>query len=322
MKKKPKISVIVPVYNAEEYLEQCLDSIVNQTLDDIEIICVNDGSKDSSLEILKRYKKKYCNLKVINQENKGIIGARITGYENANGKYVGWVDNDDFIELSMYEKMYKEALNDESDIVICNYEFYPQSISRKKKWFKEYKGTIDWHFISNNGLLWNKIVRKQFLDQIDFAYLLQELGEGSYTIALLKASKITTLNEELYYYRVGHNSTSGSFFGKTKYYLDVSKREMRKLDIIRHMNLNIGLNSYFEYYALRSKLILAIVSTFNNDRELYSLNVKDLKQSDFFGEEYCEFLQNDFNKLKIFFLKYIFINSYCISRLATKFVLR
>ena len=108
MKKKPKISVIVPVYNAEEYLEQCLDSIVNQTLDDIEIICVNDGSKDSSLEILKRYKKKYCNLKVINQENKGIIGARITGYENANGKYVGWVDNDDFIELSMYEKCIKK----------------------------------------------------------------------------------------------------------------------------------------------------------------------------------------------------------------------
>ena len=95
--KKPKISVIVPVYNAEKFLNQCIDSIVNQELKEIEIICVNDGSTDDSLNILKEYQKKYNNIKVIEQKNSGVIAARVNGLKTATGEYVAWVDSDDFI---------------------------------------------------------------------------------------------------------------------------------------------------------------------------------------------------------------------------------
>ena len=318
MKKKPKISVIVPVYNAEEYLEQCLDSIVNQTLDDIEIICVNDGSKDSSLAILKEYSCKYSNIKVINQKNYGIIGARISGFKNATGEYIGWVDNDDFIELNMYEKLYNTTKKGEADIVICNYDFYPHSISTKEKWFREYKGKMDWHFISHNGLLWNKIVKRQLLEKIDFVHLLRKLGEGSYTIALLKAKKIVTINAELYHYRVGHNSTSGSFIGKTEYYLETSKREEQKLEMIKQMNLNKDLILYFEYYAMRSKLVLALVAALNNNRKLYSSSIKFLKDSHFFQKKYSIFFHEDFSKIKRIFLKHILMNSYFLTRTIAK----
>lgn len=110
----PKISVIIPVYNSAPYLKRCLDSVCNQTLSDIEIICINDGSTDNSLEILKNYGVKVIDLK----ENKGVSYARNVGIEFATGEYLGFVDADDFVELDFYEKLYTLAEN--SDIVKGN----------------------------------------------------------------------------------------------------------------------------------------------------------------------------------------------------------
>lgn len=101
-----KVSVVVPVYNVENYLKQCLDSLVNQTLEDIEIICVNDGSTDNSLAILEEYSKKDKRIKIINQENKGLSGARNTGMRNVNGKYTFFLDSDDWIETNALEELY------------------------------------------------------------------------------------------------------------------------------------------------------------------------------------------------------------------------
>ena len=97
------VSVIVPVYNVEKYLEQCLDSIVHQTLKEIEIIVVNDGSTDSSPEIIREYELKYPQVKVIHQKNKGLSGARNSGLKLARGEYIGYVDSDDWIAVEMYE---------------------------------------------------------------------------------------------------------------------------------------------------------------------------------------------------------------------------
>lgn len=113
----PKVSVIIPVYNAKNYLERCLDSVCNQTLKDIEIICIDDCSTDNSLDILNKYAKIYPQLKVVHlDKNGGESKARNKGLEFATGEYLGFVDNDDYIDLNFYEKLYKKAQENNADI--------------------------------------------------------------------------------------------------------------------------------------------------------------------------------------------------------------
>lgn len=115
----PKISIIVPVYNAARYVRKCLDSILTSDMDDIEIIAVNDGSTDNSLELLERYHAKY-DIKVISQANSGPAKARNAGLEAATGEYIGFVDSDDWVEPCMFSKMYQAAKTEDADIVFCN----------------------------------------------------------------------------------------------------------------------------------------------------------------------------------------------------------
>ena len=114
-----KVSVIVPIYNAEKYLEQCLDSIVNQTLEDIEIILIDDGSTDGSAEICKKYLSD-SRVTYYHKENEGLAAARADGIARSNGEYIGFVDSDDWIKPEMYEKMYNAAKSNDSDVVFCN----------------------------------------------------------------------------------------------------------------------------------------------------------------------------------------------------------
>lgn len=104
-----KLSVVVLVYNTEDYLEECLDSLINQTLDNIEIICVNDESTDNSLNILKKYARKYDNIKIIDQKNQGGAVAGNNGLKVAKGEYVTLIDSDDIVVRDAYEKMYNKA---------------------------------------------------------------------------------------------------------------------------------------------------------------------------------------------------------------------
>ena len=115
-----KVSVIVPVYNTEKYLAKCLDSLVNQTLKDIEIIVVNDGTKDNSEKIINKYLKKYSKIRYYKKENGGLSSARNYGIELANGEYVGFVDSDDYVKDGMFSKMYECAIKNNSDIVVCD----------------------------------------------------------------------------------------------------------------------------------------------------------------------------------------------------------
>lgn len=115
----PKISVIIPVYNTEKYLSRCLDSVVNQTFKDLEIICVNDGSTDNSNEILDRYASKDNRITVINQKNGGLSAARNTGLRHASGQYIGFVDSDDWIDIDYYECLIGLAERNNADIVMA-----------------------------------------------------------------------------------------------------------------------------------------------------------------------------------------------------------
>lgn len=121
MNNQPLISVIIPVYNVEQYLPQCLDSIINQTYPNLEIICVNDGTRDSSREILERYAEKDCRIIIIDQENQGLSGARNTGLQYTHGKYLMFVDSDDWIELETCEEAVRAAEKHHADLVMWSY---------------------------------------------------------------------------------------------------------------------------------------------------------------------------------------------------------
>lgn len=158
----PKVSIIVPVYNVEEYLVKCLDSLVNQTLHDIEIIAVNDGSTDNSKGILKGYIKKYPNkIKYFEKENGGLSDARNFGIPYATGEYIAFLDSDDYIELDMYEKMYIKAKEEDSDIVECDFIWeYPNRkkidtgvIYHSKKEMIAYARVVAWNKLIKRTLL-------------------------------------------------------------------------------------------------------------------------------------------------------------------------
>lgn len=124
MRQQPKVSVIVPVYNLENYLHQCMDSIVGQSLEDIEIICVNDSSTDGSLKILEEYARRDGRVQVITQENAGAGAARNNGMGRAKGKYLSFLDGDDFFEKDMLEKAYEKAEQLGADFVVYKSDQY------------------------------------------------------------------------------------------------------------------------------------------------------------------------------------------------------
>ena len=160
-----KVSIIIPVYNAQKYLRRCLDSLINQTLKEIEIICINDGSTDNSLNILKEYEQNDSRIIIINQENSGIGKARNSGIKIAKGEYIGFVDADDWVDKDYYEKLYNAAKKYDSDIAAG--DFYREGkifktkklkhtaeefITDKEKIFKK-------AVIPRYNYVWNKIYR-------------------------------------------------------------------------------------------------------------------------------------------------------------------
>lgn len=123
MLETPKVSVIVPVYNVEQYLPRCLDSLINQTLKELEIVIVNDGSPDGSQQIIDSYQKQYpTKIKALKKENGGLSDARNFGLDNANGEFIAFVDSDDWVDLDMMQQMYDLAILHQAQMVICSLE--------------------------------------------------------------------------------------------------------------------------------------------------------------------------------------------------------
>ncbi|NLY46853.1 MAG: glycosyltransferase family 2 protein [Tissierella sp.] len=223
MSKLPKISVIIPVYNVEEYLRQCLDSVINQTLQDIEIICVNDESTDDSLAILEEYAKRDSRINVLSQKNAGAGAARNKGLEIARGEYLSFLDSDDFFELDMLEKAYNKVIGDNADIVIYKVQLF----NDKTKMFSDapwafnenyfppfvpfsYKDMPKYIFNSFQNWTWNKLFRKAFVDRNKLRYQeLRRTNDLLFTcMALVTAERITLLDEVLAYYRCGTQTNS------------------------------------------------------------------------------------------------------------------
>lgn len=315
-----RVSVIVCVYNMEKYLEECLNSLANQTLEEIEIVIVNDGSTDKSLSIIEKFCKDYNNFKMINQKNRGLGGARNTGIQYSTGEYIGFVDADDFVAETMFEKLYNEAKTNNSDIVICDYNFYPQKINSKKKWFKEYKGVLNPEFIEKNTQPWNKIVRKELINEIKFLFFEQN-GDGAYINLFLNAKKISTINDKLYFYRVGHSSMSSNH-SMDKYVreVEVAQRQMDMLN--RCPQLKESLLEYFEYRIIYTSIQALSVACLHQDKRKYQQYKEIIKELDYKKNTYTKiFLKTQFSKIKYLGMIYFLPNSYILSSKILKYVL-
>jgi len=167
---QPKVSVIVPVYNVDRYLPQCLDSVVAQTLNDIEIICINDGSKDASLSILKEYADKDSRFKIIDKKNAGVSAARNDGIATATGKYIAFLDGDDFWESYCLEKACAAAEKEKADVVVFKHNIFDGE--RKVVWDDPNFGRTDEEGLQYafSAVIWNKLYLTAFIreNQITF----------------------------------------------------------------------------------------------------------------------------------------------------------
>lgn len=168
-----KVSVIVPVYNVEPYLDKCLNTLVNQTLKKIEIIIVNDGSKDNSEKIIEKYLKKYPEkIKYIKKANGGLSSARNEGLKYASGEYIGFVDSDDYVSLNTFNLMYKKAKEKNFDLVVCNlnyvYETKTKMVSAGLDKDLENEDEVKKNIVFLYPAVWNKLYKKEILDSLKF----------------------------------------------------------------------------------------------------------------------------------------------------------
>lgn len=203
----PKVSVIVPVYNVEKYITACLESLVNQTLKEIEIIIVNDGSTDGSEEIIKKYEKKYNNIVYVKKENGGLSDARNYGMQFAKGEYIAYLDSDDFVDKTIYEKMYNKAKKENADYVECDFYWaYPKKngFNLKKDIGIRYNNKKEM-FTYARVVAWNKLIKKSIIKEEFPKGLKYEDIEFFYKL-LPNIKKFEFVEEPLVYYIQRQNS--------------------------------------------------------------------------------------------------------------------
>lgn len=231
MDKNIKLSIIVPVYNVEEYLNRCIDSLLKQTLKEIEIILVDDGSTDSSPQICDEYEKNNSNIKVLHLENGGPARARNKGIEIATGEYIGFADSDDYCHPEQFEKLYQNAKDNNSDIAMCSFfvdsvkglepiiipfqPLYNSNEEIKNKVIRCFYG----EYVHGLNSLWIKIFRRSLLNDnnIRMDETLRRAEDKWFIFEALKVSDVFSyIKENLYYYyqnesSIMHNSQNDSY---------------------------------------------------------------------------------------------------------------
>lgn len=302
-----KVSIIIPVYNSEKYLNKCLTSVCNQSLEDIEIIILNDASTDSSLDIIKSYEKNDSRIKVINMEiNVGPGVLRNIGISSSNGEYIGFVDSDDYIDKDMYLELYNGIVKHETEIAssgfikeICgvDYKKLLTGVDRKTSNSRIIETKIDPSFLYKAPVVcWNKLYKHDFIDKFKF---IEDSKYEDYPIVIKmlgSTDRIFTLDKGLYHYRIRPNSiTTSDDVGFDINTLDI----FRCNDDIQKYYIDSGLISIFgkslENIFLHHSLSKAgqIITTFipfDKKKELinYFINLIDIKYGDWQSSEfYC-----------------------------------
>lgn len=257
------ISVIVPIYKVEKYLEQCLDSILKQSYNNLEIILVNDGSPDNCGKICDEYAKKDNRIKVIHKENGGLSSARNAGLDIATGEYISFIDSDDCVAENFIETLYKLCIENNCDISECDFLRFENEICTNKMKINvethtsyEMQSRLDEYEFSVRGVVvWNKLYKKYLYQNIRFP--VGKINEDEYTtykVLYNCKTLICTTNQELYYYRINSNSIMGQNFNvrrldvllgleeKMNFYKEKKYMDIYVKVVVRYQNL---LNSFF-----------------------------------------------------------------------------
>lgn len=269
MKFVPDISIIIPVYNVGQYLDKCIKSVINQTHKDIEIICVDDGSTDASSEICDKYRKIDSRIKVIHKTNGGLALARQAGLRVSRGKYVGFVDGDDWIDKEMYECMFQIIEKYKVDMVETGViDSYGESLEKERKYKLDggiYEGEKFKNSILNNLLydgkfynygvntiyLWNKLFKKDFIYE---CYMKldpkQSMFEDYVSVYpyLIKHQSVAVVNKAFYHYRVVNNSLKRSKVNDAMEMLNLHTKLME--EVINKSTCKTNFLHQFNYFKL------------------------------------------------------------------------
>ena len=268
------ISAIIPVYNSEEYLEECIKSLINQSLKEIEMIFINDGSRDNSLSILEKYKDIDKRIKIINQTNSGPSNARNNGLKIAKGEYISFIDSDDWIDSEMFKTMYVNAKINNSDVVICDMkmienenELYIRGIQCDTDVFDKNKiqQTIYTSLLSNSQFnsMANKIYKREILktNNIKLDAKIFYAEDWLLNMEFFKhCNKATYINRCFYYYRRGHESSSSKYkddtFEKVGLWIYKKRKEYAE---------NLNLNPYLATNDLFKVTMHCLISEFRRN---------------------------------------------------------
>lgn len=242
------ISIIVPVYNKEKYIEKCINSIISQTYNNLEIIIVDDGSSDNSLKICKKIAKNNINIKVIQKNNGGVSSARNVGINNANGKYISFIDIDDIVENNMIEILYNNLINNKSQLSICSYYVNPLN----KKVDNEININFNKEEFYKNiniykGFCWNKLF---ILDKVKKVYFDETLHYCEDLLFCVKyvemINNISYTNLKLYNYVQNSDSAISQKWNERK--ATVIDAYKKIFDIIKKYDFNIIKEFYIGYF--------------------------------------------------------------------------
>ena len=290
-----KVSIVIPVYNVEKYLSQCLDSIINQSLNDIEIICVDDGSKDASGKILDDYAEKDSRIVVIHKENEGVAIARNLGVEKAKGQYLMFVDSDDVLIPTACESAYDIIVQDNSDIVIYGHSFLDNdnNVRTPSKFLQDKHIQYDRFAQIPKDLMvyiWDKIYDLEFIKNNDIKFLTG--CKTAEDIAFcwscyLNNAKISVITAPLYNYRLNDEGATGANFHGIASDFHTFK-EFEKLDLYKIQPDDIK-------YRIIDRFALGY--EFYYEKNCKNKVAKNFIDSDM--KEFCEYLKANYSPVKI-----------------------
>ena len=270
-----KVSIIVPVYNSEKYLKRCIDSLINQTMSDIEIIIIDDCSSDGSKDIINSYAKKDKRIKVIrNKKNMGIGYNRNLGIKFATGEYISFIDSDDWANETMCDKMYEKAKKEGLDLVLCNYNRFLEKEDKLIEIgsdfiIEDFKGTslkMRPSLINevNMGPC-NKLYKKALIKDIKFPLDLKYEDAIFVVKSLINANKIGIINEPLNYYTIHEKSETTSI---DKRVFDILKITEMIVQEIKKVSYFSDIEKYLEAFVTRNLFRYTIQQKYQSDKEI------------------------------------------------------
>lgn len=330
------VSIIVPIYNAEKYLEECIESILNQTYENIEVILVNDGSTDNSLSICKKYKKNDDRIVILNKINTGVSDSRNEGMKKSSGKYLCFVDSDDTIDNKFVEIMIKELSETGTDVVFCNYMYnYEGKLIKKKPRLKTGVYQIEEikHKLIDDGTMsgilfgtvWGAIYKRDIIkkNNIEFYREIKYNEDGIFNIEYcLNSKKIRVISDEyLYFYRQTDQSASK----KHLKYNRILPATEKIIDIFRKKEFNLNMNLECQLGARKVSeafwMVLDLCSKNNTDNyKIIKKDLKDLLNKKELCESYKYINTRDINRYK--YIYYILMKNkmYSLLYILTRYI--